>query len=69
MNIKVIRMMFWMGLLVLLLGQNNSNLIVAGAGGVVPERPSKVAQSQNCMVASGGIVAEPPSKPTMSIIA
>jgi hypothetical protein len=66
MNAKVTRMMFWMGLLVLLLGENGA----VPTGGRMPSLPGKMADSPNRMVAQGGTMPLPPpplvSRDTMS---
>jgi len=63
MNAKVSKMVFCMGLLVLLLGRSSTNLMVAGAGGVVPD-PSgsidRVPHSSRLMAGAGGVVPDPP---------
>lgn len=62
MKAKVIKMMVWIGLLVLLLGENRVNLTLAG-GGPVPTGPQG-AKSAILMLAGGGPV---PTGPRVAI--
>jgi hypothetical protein len=57
MNAKIIRMMFWMGLLVLLLGRNSPTLMAQG-GGIPPTDPplrSAMARSLDLIAQGPGI--------------
>ena len=57
MNAKIIRMMFWMGLLVLLLGRNSPSLMAQGPG-IPPTDPglrSTRAHSLELMATGPGI--------------
>jgi hypothetical protein len=58
MNAKVTKMMFGMGLLVLLVGHSSTNLIAGG--GVMPTGPNG-ANSANSLIASGGVMPTGPN--------